>query len=260
MIHDWKREYFALPLRDYRLTFDDGLFSQYYYQPLLADQPGGLTFFIATAFIRPGPARPRFAGRYLEHLKSGVYSRRAFIEGRLDDFMTVDEVGVLADQPGVRIGAHSHFHDVVLTDVHPRKPKAPSPWKNRAVSRGPRGAAPRPEHPLAAGLPGVRPRRREPRARGRRPAARECIREDTELCLEWFRRHLGRVPESYCFPFNEYSPPLLEILRSYGFREFFASRAPRDPSLIPRLDIDWLVEEGAAPAGGLRTSSRAWET
>ena len=129
MIHDLKPEYFALPLRDYRLTFDDGLFSQYYYQPLLADQPGGLTFFVATAFVRPGPARPRFAGRYLEHLKSGVYSRRAFIEGRLDDFMTVDEVGVLADQPGVRIGAHSHFHDVVLTDVHPRKPKAPSPWK-----------------------------------------------------------------------------------------------------------------------------------
>ena len=251
MIHDLKREYFALPLRDYRLTFDDGLFSQYYYQPLLADQPGGLTFFVATAFIRPGPARPRFAGRYLEHLKSGVYSRRAFIEGRLDDFMTVDEVGVLAGQPGVRIGAHSHFHDVVLTDVHPRKPKPPSPWKTERFRQVPealrRGLSIRSRlafQGFDTGDGGLSPRSE---ARWR-----EYIREDTELCLEWFRRHLGRVPESYCFPFNEYSPPLLDILRSYGFREFFASRAPRDPSLIPRLDIDRLIEEGAAPAGGFR--------
>lgn len=243
MIHDWKREYFALPLRDYRLTFDDGLFSQYYYQPLLADQPGGLTFFIATALIRPGPCRPRFDGRHLEHLESGIYSRRAFVERRLEDFMTVDEVGFLADRPGVRIGAHSHFHDVVLTDVHPRKPKRPSAWKlerfrevpealRRGLSIRSRLAFQGFDHRDGALVP-------RPEARWR-----DDIRQDTELCLEWFQRHLGRIPESYCFPFNEYSPTLLEILRSYGFREFYASRAPRDPSLIPRLDIDRLLEAG----------------
>jgi hypothetical protein len=250
MIHDLKREYFGLPLGDYRLTFDDGLFSQYYYQPLLADQPGGLTFFVATALVRPGSARPRFAGRHLEHLKSGAYSQRAFVEKRLDDFMTVDEVRFLADQPGVRIEAHSHSHDVILTDVHPRKPKAPSPWKTERFREVPealrRGLSIRSR--LAFQGFDYRDGGLSPRSEAR---WRDYIREDTERCLEWFRRHLGRVPEAYCFPFNEYSPPLLEILRSYGFREFFASRAPRDPSLIPRLDIERLLEEGAVPAGSL---------
>jgi hypothetical protein len=69
----------------------------------------------------------------------------------------------------------------------------------------------------------------------------DYIRRDTELCLEWFERHLSRVPDAYCFPFNEYSPPLIAILRSYGFREFYASRFPKDPSLIGRTDIDMLL-------------------
>jgi hypothetical protein len=246
MIHDLKPEYFALPLADYRLTFDDGLFSHYYYHPLLAGMPGGLTFFIATALIRPGPLRPRFTGRHLEHVPSGVYARSAFIEGRLDDFMTADEVAYLASQPNVRIGAHSHFHDVILTDVHPRRPKPPSAWKTERFRDVPealrRGLSIRSR--LAFQGAEYRDGRLDPRSEAR---WRQYIREDTERCLEWFQRCLGRVPEVYAFPFNEYSGPLLEILRAYGFREFYASRRPRDPSLVPRIDIDRLAEE--APAG-----------
>ena len=247
MIHDLKPEYFALPLRDYRLTFDDGLFSQYYYQPLLSGPGRDLTFFIATSLIQPGAQRPRFAGRHLAHVPSGTYSRRAFIERRLDDFMTVDEVVWLAAQPGVRLGAHSHFHDVILTDVHPRRPKPPSDWKLERFRDVPAA--------LRRGL-SIRSRlafqgfdyadgRLVPRPEDR---WREFIREDTERCLDWFRRYLGRTPEAYCFPFNEYSPVLLDILRAYGFREFYASRAPRDATLVPRLDIDRLMEESAPVA------------
>lgn len=247
VIHDLKPEYFALPLGDYRLTFDDGLFSQYYYHPLLAGMPGGLTFFIATALIRPGPVRPRFAGRHLEHVPSGVYARRAFIEGRLDDFMTVDEVAYLASQPNVRIGAHSHFHDVILTDVPPRRPKSPSAWKierHRDVPEDVRRGLSIRSRLAFQGFEYVGGRL-VPRSEDR---WREFIREDTERCLEWFRRHLGRVPEAYAFPFNEYSGTLLEILRAYGFREFYGARRPRDPSLVPRIDIDRLADE--APVGG----------
>jgi len=251
MIHDLSEAHFGLPLDRYGLTFDDGLYSQYYYYPLLKAHPRPLTFFITTSLIRDAPARGRFDGNFLRHLNTGRYSHKAFIEKDLDCFMTAEEVRFLAEQPTVRIGAHSHFHDVILTDVHPRKPKPVSPWKSERFADVPAA--------LREGL-SIRSRLAfqgfdtgdgglSPRSEAR---WREYIREDTELCLEWFRRHLGRVPESYCFPFNEYSPPLLDILRSYGFREFFASRAPRDPSLIPRLDIDRLIEEGAAPAGGLR--------
>jgi peptidoglycan/xylan/chitin deacetylase (PgdA/CDA1 family) len=244
MIHDLKKEYFELPLDRYRLTFDDGLYSQYYYYPLLAEHSWGLTYFITTSLIREAPARPRFNGRFLEHMKSGVYSYQAFIENNRQSFMTVDEVRYLAGQPGVRLGAHSHFHDLVLTDVHPRKPKPVSAWKSARFQIVP--------EPLRAGM-SIRSRlafqgvefcngQLVPRLKRDWLA---YIRRDTELCLDWFERHLGRVPDAYCFPFNEYSPPLIAILRSYGFREFYASRSPKDPSLIGRMDIDALLETEA---------------
>jgi hypothetical protein len=244
MVHDLRKEYFDLPLDQYRLTFDDGLYSQYYYYPLLRGLPGRLTFFITTSLIREAPARSQFDGRFLEHMKSGVYSYQAFIENNCESFMTVDEVRFLAEQPAVRLGAHSHFHDLILTDVHPRKPKPVSAWKSVRFQEVPA--------PLRAGM--------STRSRlafqgfefrdGRlvpRPESDwlEYIRRDTELCLGWFERHLSRVPEAYCFPFNEYSPPLIAILRSYGFREFYASRSPKDPSLIGRIDIDALLETAA---------------
>jgi hypothetical protein len=244
MVHDLKKEYFDLPLDRYRLTFDDGLYSQYYYFPLLRGLPGGLTFFIATSLIREAPARAQFDGRFIEHLKTGVYSYRAFIENNREGFMVLDEVRFLAAQPGVRLGAHSHFHDIILTDVHPRKPKPLSAWKTARFQDVPES--------LRAGM-SIRSRlafqgyefrrgRLTPRSESQ---WKDDIRRDTELCLGWFENYLGRVPDAYCFPFNEYCPPLIAILRSYGFREFYASRSPKDPSLIGRMDIDLLLETAA---------------
>jgi peptidoglycan/xylan/chitin deacetylase (PgdA/CDA1 family) len=240
MVHDLRKEYFELPLDRYRLTFDDGLYSQYYYYPLLRGLSAGLTFFITTSLIREAQARVQFDGRYLEHMKTGVYSYQAFVENNREGFMTVDEVRFLAEQPAVRLGAHSHFHDLILTDVHPRKPKPASSWKSARFQDVP--------EPLRAGM-SIRSRlafqgleyqngRLVPRSEHQWI---DYIRRDTELCLEWFERHLSRVPDAYCFPFNEYSPPLIAILRSYGFREFYASRFPKDPSLIGRTDIDMLL-------------------
>ena len=54
MIHDIKRDYFTLELNKYRLTFDDGLFSHYYYYPLFSQHPSELIYFIATSFIKSG--------------------------------------------------------------------------------------------------------------------------------------------------------------------------------------------------------------
>jgi hypothetical protein len=241
MIHDLRKEYFDLPLKQYRLTFDDGLFSQYYYFPLLGGMAEPLTFFIATGLIRKAPARPPFSGRFLEPMKTGVYSFRAHIQKDLEGFMTIEEVRFLAAQPNVRLGAHSHFHDLVLTDVHPRKPKALSPWKSARFKEVP--------EPLRRGL-SIRSRlafrgfefhqgRLVPRSED---DWMDYIRRDTELCLGWFEKHLGRAPTAYCFPFNEYSPPLIEMLRSCGFQEFYGSRSPKDPGIIARTDIDSLSD------------------
>ena len=92
MIHDIRREYFDLNLDQYRLTFDDGLFSQYYYFPLLNNPPAELTFFITTSFIKPGKARGMFTGEYISHLKTKKYAYRTFIENRFGHFMTLEEI------------------------------------------------------------------------------------------------------------------------------------------------------------------------
>jgi hypothetical protein len=243
MIHEIGPEHFKLPLDRFRLTFDDGLFSHYYYYPLLSPHPWPLTFFIATALIGSGAARPFFSGRYLDCHGTGVYSRRAFIEKDLRDFMTLEEVQVLAARPNVTIGAHSHFHDITLTDVRPKKPKPTSPWKLERFAEVPA--------PLPSNL-SIRSRLafQGYEFRGgylvRRSEAEweDYIKHDTELCLEWFAQHLKRVPRLYGFPFNEYSPKLISILKTFGFKEFYAGSSVRHPAVIGRLDAEHLITYG----------------
>jgi peptidoglycan/xylan/chitin deacetylase (PgdA/CDA1 family) len=241
MIHDLKRAYFDLPLERYRLSFDDGLYSQYHYYPLLSRHPEPLTYFITTDFIRPGAARPMFDGRWLEHLKPAKYARRLFIENDFSCCMTTEEVRFLAGRPNVRLGAHSHSHEVILTDVHPSRQKPVSPWKLARFAHVPeevrRGLAIR----SRLAFQGLE------YADGRlapRPEAdwESYVRRDTERCLEWFSRTIGRTPEAYCFPFNEYTPGLIEILKSMGFTEFYAARAGKNPGITGRTDIDSLVD------------------
>ncbi len=241
MIHDLRREYFDLPLERYRLTFDDGLYSQYYYYPLLSRHRERLTFFIATAFIRPGAARPMFDGRFLAHLKPAKYAERLFIEGDFSCCMTAEEVRFLAGRPNVRLGAHSHAHEVILTDVHPRKQKPISPWKLTRFAHVPEQARQGLSIRSRLAFQGLE------YVDGRLAARSEAdwegfIRRDTERCLEWFERTIGRTPDAYCFPFNEYTPRLIEILKSMGFREFYAARAGKNPDITPRTDIDSLLD------------------
>jgi len=242
MIHDVRRAYFDLPLEQFQLTFDDGLYSQYYYLPLLENHPAPLVFFIATGFIQPGAARGVFEGQWRPYLKSKRYMYRAMIEKERDFYMTVDEVIRLAALPNVVIGAHSHFHDVILTRTHARKRKPPSDWKLARFADV--------DDPAGKGF-SIRSRlafrgydaRRGRVERRTRSEWEDYIKYDTECCLSWFERHLGFTPDRYCFPFNEYSSPLVTLLQSFGFRYFYARRAAPNDLIRPRKDIDRLLTE-----------------
>jgi hypothetical protein len=250
MMHALRKEYFRLPLERFRLTFDDGLFSHYYYFPLLSQHPRPLTVFIATAFIRPGAARPAFSGRYLEFQETAAYSRRAFIESDLRDFMTVEEVQFLAARPNVAIGAHSHFHEVTLTDVHPKKPRPMSAWKLERFAEVPPDVRTGLSIRSRLAFPGHE-FRQDRLVRRSEAQWIDYIQRDTELCLEWFTRHLKRVPEIYGFPFNEYSSKLIAILKSFGFREFYAGSSVKHPEVIGRLDAEDMLRRGhGQPEGG----------
>jgi len=242
MIHDIRKEYFDLSLEQYRLTFDDGLFSQYYYFPLLKNQPGKLTYFITTSFIKPGKTRSMFSGEYISYLKSKKYSYRTFIENNFDHFMTLEEVQKLSDQSNVRIGVHSHFHDVILSRTHPRKRKSLSKWKRERFQNLPdmtgEGLSIRSKLAFQGFnfSDGLLMRRNA-------TEWEDYIKHDTELCLEWMEDNLGFRPDWYCFPFNEHNEKLITILKTYGFKKFFAARPGKSTEVLGRTDIDSLVDD-----------------
>ena len=242
MIHDIHPNYFDLNLNPYRLTFDDGLFSQYYYFPLLKPHPGKLTYFITTSFIRPGTARGMYDGEYLPHLKSKKYMYRTFIEGKFDHFMTLEELQLISSQTNVRIGVHSHFHDVIFTRTHPRKRKPISKWKLKRFQDLPDiyGEDFSVRSKLAfQGFncqDGVLRRRSE-------AEWEDYIKYDTEFCVRWLQDNLGFTPELYCFPFNEHNEKLISTLKSFGFKKFFAARSGKNSEVRGRLDIDSLVDD-----------------
>jgi hypothetical protein len=240
MIHDIRQEYFDLNLDQYRLTFDDGLFSQYYYYPLYRNHPEKLTYFIATAFIRPGQARRMFTGEYIPYLKPKKYMYRSFIEQQFEHFMTIEEIRELAAKPNVRIGVHSHWHDVILTRSHSRKRKPLSKWKLERFQNCPEIGKRDLSIRSKIAFQGFN---FQNGSLSRRSSSEweDYIKYDTEHCLKWVEDNLGFTPELYCLPFNEHNEKLISILKSFGFNQFFAARSGNNKDVCSRVDIDGLI-------------------
>lgn len=240
-IHDVRKEYFDLDLGAYRLTFDDGLFSQYFYFQFFKYHPQKLTYFITTSFIKAGAARTPFNGQYLPYLKSKKYMYRIFAEGRFDHFMNVEELQALSRHPNVDIGAHSHFHDVILTRTLPHKKKAISPWKRERIPSINQifsedlSIRSKLAHKGVVVDGGKLITRSE-------TAWEDYIKYDTERCLRWFEQNLKTQPSAYAFPFNEYSSKLVTILKSFGFQKFYAARPRNEKEITGRIDIDSLID------------------
>lgn len=240
MIHDIRKEYFDLNLNQYRLTFDDGLYSQYYYFPLFKNHTEKLSYFITTSFIRPGEVRRMYAGDKISYLKTKKYMYRAFIEDKLEHFMTVEEIQIISQHQNVRIGVHSHFHDVIVTRKHPRKKKSLSLWKLERFPKCPEIS----NHNLS-----IRSRlafkgfecRNGALVRRSEVEWEDYIKYDTEQCLKWFEQNLGFTPDHYCFPFNEHNEKLISILKKFGFKKFFAARSGGNKEVNSRIDIESLI-------------------
>jgi hypothetical protein len=241
MIHDIHRRYFELNLSQFRLTFDDGLFSQYYYFPLLKNHPASLTYFITTSFIRPGKARPMYAGEYLSHLKPKKYMYRSFVEGNFDHFMSIEELQAISNRTNVKIGVHSHFHDVIFSRTHPRKKKPLAKWKLERFQKLPDISGEDLSIRSKLAFQGF-DYRDGSLTRRSETEWEDYIKYDTEMCLQWMENYLGTAPELYCFPFNEHNEKLISILKTFGFKQFFAARPGKSSEVAGRTDIDRLIE------------------
>jgi hypothetical protein len=239
MIHNIREEFFNLDLSKYQLTFDDGLYSQYYYFSLFKPNQSPRIYFIVTGLIQPGRARKTFDGQCIPHLKSQKYMYEAFVKKNFSQFMRLEELEILADHKEVIIGAHSHFHDIIFTEHRLKKPL--SKWK---IDRLPCFEQNNNLFPIN--------RRSKLAYQGylysqkkliKRPKTEwlDYIKYDTESCLKWFEKYLGFQPSHYCFPFNEYTDALINILKSYGFIHFYNGSSGDNKQIFSRIDIDNLV-------------------
>lgn len=102
MIHTIEEWMFSLPLENYELTFDDGLYNHFYYIDRLVKIPTKKVFFISSSIICNGPQSSNFCSSEAAHEKARVNNR--------EDFMTIDQIKQLAHYENVEIGSHSHFH------------------------------------------------------------------------------------------------------------------------------------------------------
>lgn len=108
MIHSVDDAIFSLPLADYTLTFDDGLYSQYAYLHRFADVPTDKIFFISTKFICRGSQSDEFPLSNIAHDKAR--------SGNYEDFMTPSQIRDIIAMPRCHIGGHGHSH-IRLRDI-----------------------------------------------------------------------------------------------------------------------------------------------
>lgn len=103
MIHEVDEKLFDFPLEDYTLTFDDGLYSQYYYWPQIKNINTEKYFFISSnIYCRDQKQSLDFPECQIAHKKAR--------QGNFEDYMTVEQLKELNEDPQVTIGGHGHEH------------------------------------------------------------------------------------------------------------------------------------------------------
>ena len=109
LIHEITEDILQLDLSKYILTFDDGLYSQYFYWNLLKDIPTTKIFFISSGAIRlEETLRPQFAGNHVK-FPTHTDALASWFKGDREPYMTLGELKKMRDE-GAIIGAHGHMH------------------------------------------------------------------------------------------------------------------------------------------------------
>jgi len=105
VIHEVRPEFFKLPLHKYRLTFDDALFSQYYYLPLIDRIRTEKIFFVCPALLGVGEKRDQYSGIDIE-APSCYEAMAKWREGDDSNYMRLSELWMLEYE----IGGHGYAH------------------------------------------------------------------------------------------------------------------------------------------------------
>ena len=104
MIHEFKEDFLNLPLKDYILTFDDGLFTQYKFFKEIKKIKTQKYFFISSGIICPEDVNQND-----EYISCAKAHRKAFL-GDFTNYMKWSQIKEINNTENCYIGCHSHFH------------------------------------------------------------------------------------------------------------------------------------------------------
>lgn len=103
MIHEVHEVFFEKrDLNNYTLTFDDGLYSQFYHYEKIKTIDTEKIFFISSNIICNGEQSLNFPNCHEAHRKS--------FEGNNEDYMSLEQIRYLSKEKQVSIGGHGHYH------------------------------------------------------------------------------------------------------------------------------------------------------
>ena len=117
MIHEWKSEFFNIPIKKYEnfiLRFDDGLYSQYLALDFLKKINTTKIFFISTGIIQP---ENKINDESI--IPCNIAHERAR-QGIFDNFMKWSHIAEIHNTPQCIVGGHGNFH-LDLRNVKLRK-------------------------------------------------------------------------------------------------------------------------------------------
>lgn len=105
MVHEVDERLFDLPLEQYVLTFDDGLFTQYKFIDQLQEIPTTKIFYITT-----GTICEHSSYQSQKYITCTDAHNKYFQSGVTEDYMTWKQIRYISSLDGCYIGAHSHNH------------------------------------------------------------------------------------------------------------------------------------------------------
>lgn len=110
MIHEFKEDFLDLPLEDYTLTFDDGLYTQYLFFDELKKIKTKKYFFISSGIICPenGEQDNRYITCFDAHKKA--------FKDDFTNYMKWSQIREINNNDDCIIGCHSHFHQIKTAD------------------------------------------------------------------------------------------------------------------------------------------------
>tara|TARA_R110000744_G_scaffold88570_1_gene172646 strand:- start:772 stop:1302 length:531 start_codon:yes stop_codon:yes gene_type:complete len=110
IIHEFEERFFDLPLDQYTLTFDDGLYTQYVFLEELKNIKTKKYFFISSGIVCPENIEQNG-----EYIICNEAHKKAF-NGDYTNYMKWSQIKEIDESDDCYIGCHSHFHNIKTAD------------------------------------------------------------------------------------------------------------------------------------------------